>query len=137
MHQHPVFHIDQLSPWKGNEVHGREPPPPDPIVIDNDLEYEVEAILNSHKYRNQYQYLVKWKGYNNSHNSWEPAANLARSTKLVNTFHVTHPVAPRCISASIFAALPWQEQILNAISRGGGGCTKKAIGTTALMGGVM
>ena len=27
---HDVFHIDRLSPYKGNEVNGLEPPPPEP-----------------------------------------------------------------------------------------------------------
>jgi hypothetical protein len=59
MHQHPVFHVDRLSPWHGNEANGLNAPPPSAVQIDNKIEYEVEAILDSHKYQNQYQYLVK------------------------------------------------------------------------------
>ena len=68
MCQHPVFYIDRLSPWEGNEIHGQTPTPPDPIQVDNDLEYEVEQILDSRKYCNQLQYLVKWQGYDHGHN---------------------------------------------------------------------
>jgi hypothetical protein len=47
MHQHPVFHVDRLSPWQGNEVQGHQPPPPEPVEVDDALEYEVEDILDS------------------------------------------------------------------------------------------
>ena len=59
MHQHPVFHVDRLSPWTGNNINGANPPPPPPVQVDNEVEYEVERILDSRKYRNQYQYLVQ------------------------------------------------------------------------------
>jgi len=111
MHQHPVFHVDRLSPWHGNEINGRTPPSPQPIQIDDELEYEVEHILDSRKYHNQYQYLVKWKGYDSGHNSWEPAAHLTHSEQLVNAFHQQHPSAPRCLPASAFVTLPWQPRL--------------------------
>jgi hypothetical protein len=109
MKQHPVFHVDRLSPWTGNDIGGQEPPPPQPIEVDNELEYEVEAVLDSRKYRNQLQYLVKWKGYDAGHNSWEPTTNLTNCSELVDAFHTAHPAAPRRLAASIFAAIPWQD----------------------------
>src|SRR3984885_1774843 len=74
--KHPVFHVDRLSPWLGNDVNGNDPPPPPPVLVDTQDEYEVERILDSRKYRNQHQYLVQWRGYNAGHNSWEQATNL-------------------------------------------------------------
>jgi Chromo (CHRromatin Organisation MOdifier) domain len=79
MQQHPVFHVDRLSPWQGNEVNEHTPPPPQPIQVDDELKYEVKHILDSCKYCNQFQYLVKWKGYDLGHNSWELAMNLTHS----------------------------------------------------------
>src|ERR1700761_4843416 len=38
---HNVFHVDHLSCYKGNEVNGLEPPPPEPITVDGEEEYEV------------------------------------------------------------------------------------------------
>jgi Chromo (CHRromatin Organisation MOdifier) domain len=108
MHQHLVFHIDCLSPWCGNEVNGHTPPPLEPIQVDNELEYKVENILNSCKYCNQHQYLVKWKGYNAGHNSWKLANHLTHCTELIQAFHSAHPTAPHRLSASTFATLPWQ-----------------------------
>lgn len=112
MHQHPVFHIDRLSSWSGNNINDVNPSPPPPDQIDNQLKYEVESILDSrHKYRNQHQYLVKWKGYDTGHNSWKPATNLSHSAELVDKFHSAHPLAPHCLSAFIFATLSWQSCI--------------------------
>ena len=44
---HPVFHVDRLSPWKGNEVNGILPPPPEPVELDDEIEYEVREVLDS------------------------------------------------------------------------------------------
>jgi hypothetical protein len=62
MRQHPVFHVDRLSPWSSNNINGQNPPPPPPVQINNELKYEVEHILDSCKYQNQHQYLVQWRG---------------------------------------------------------------------------
>ena len=112
MRQHPVFHVDRLSPWEGNDVHGLQPPPPDPIQVEDALEYKVEQILDSRKYRNQLQYLIKWQGYDQGHNSWEPATNLTHCSDLIKAFHNRHPAAPRRLAASIFAALPWLPRVV-------------------------
>jgi hypothetical protein len=112
MRQHPVFHVDCLAPWQGNDIQGREPPPPEPIEIDEALEYEVEQILDSCKYRNQLQYLVKWQGYDRGHNSWEPATNLTHCAELLDTFHAEHPAAPCRVAASLFATFPWQPRLV-------------------------
>ena len=50
---------------------------------------------------------VKWVGYHEGHNSWEPVDNL-NCPELVEEFHHANPNAPRQISASIFANLPWK-----------------------------
>lgn len=35
------------------------------------------------------QYLVKWKGYNDSDNTWEPKSNLAHAAQLVKEYEAT------------------------------------------------
>ena len=107
MHQYPVFHIDHLSPWHSNDINGSDPPPPPLVQVDNVLEYEVKCILDSHKYHSQYQYLIKWEGYNAGHNSWEPATHLTHCPDLIQAFHAAHPSAPHHLSASLFTSLPW------------------------------
>lgn len=42
---------------------------------DNDY-FEVEQIIERRKKGRGWQYLVKWKGYDDSQNTWEPLKNL-------------------------------------------------------------
>jgi hypothetical protein len=102
---HPVFHADKLSSWKGNDINGIVPPPPEPVEIEGDLEWEVTGILDSKwvdrgRGRNRkkvLQYLVDWKGYNET--SWEDEENMENAEELVEEFHKRHPAAPRRIKA--------------------------------------
>ena len=114
--RHAVIHVDRLTPWQGNDVNGVQPPPPEPVEVDGELEYEVEDILDSRKYRRQFQYLVKWKGYDNGQNTWEPAKDLTHCQELIDAFHARNPTAPRRLSASIFASLPWQPLVNHTIA---------------------
>ena len=42
----------------------------------DDSEFEVEAIIDRRVFRNNTQYLVKWRGYGSESNTWEPAAHV-------------------------------------------------------------
>ena len=42
-----VFHVDRLSPYKGNEINGQTPPPPEPVTVNGEEEYEVKYIRDS------------------------------------------------------------------------------------------
>eukprot|EP01050_Picozoa_sp_SAG11_P021804 SAG11_NODE_3961_length_2132_cov_1.162814_3_plen_124_part_00 len=39
-------------------------------------EYEVEKILKRRKRNNRFEYLLKYKGYPDSENTWEPRSNI-------------------------------------------------------------
>lgn len=57
-----------------------------------DIEFEVEAIINSRKYvRNRMKYQVKWLGYPSSANSWESAKDLSNASELIEQFHKAYP----------------------------------------------
>jgi len=90
MRIHPVFHNSLLKPYKETMAHGRnfERPPPE-IVGGEEGHYEIERILTSRPTRNQKstQYLVKWKGYPDSENSWLPAKELQSAHELLKQFH--------------------------------------------------
>jgi hypothetical protein len=65
-----VFHVDLLIPYSETEAYGESFSQPPPELIDGEEEYEVEEIINHCKYRRKKQFLVKWKGYPSSENSW-------------------------------------------------------------------
>ncbi|CEH16608.1 pol polyprotein [Ceraceosorus bombacis] len=52
-----------------------EPPPP-PVEVDGHDEYVVERILDQRTHRNQKQFLVKWKGYEDHDNTWSPLEDI-------------------------------------------------------------
>src|SRR5712671_5016691 len=90
---HDVFHASLLLPYKETTAHGPnfERPPPD--LIEDQEEYEVEAIVNHRHYGRQHrlQYLIKWKGYPSSDNTWEPEENV-HAEDSVKRYHQRHPL---------------------------------------------
>ena len=47
-HLHPVFPVVKLMPVPADPIPGwRSDPPPDPVLMDGEEHYEVEAILDS------------------------------------------------------------------------------------------
>jgi len=90
---HNVFHASLLLPYKETTAHGPnfERPPPD--LVEDAEEYEVETIVNHRFYGRQrhLQYLIKWKGYPSSDNTWEPEENV-HAEDLVREYHRRHPL---------------------------------------------
>ena len=92
---HPVFHASLLDPYQANKIGGREQPlPKAPEIINGELEYEVDAVLDSRTWRNKLQYLVEWKGYGPEERTWKPAENLENAKEAVAAFHLHHSNQP-------------------------------------------
>jgi Chromo (CHRromatin Organisation MOdifier) domain len=46
----------------------------------------VEAILDAHGRDKERRWLVKWTGWSNDHNTWEPIGHLENAIDLVQKF---------------------------------------------------
>ena len=85
---HPVFHERVLVPYKNPNVHfpDRIIPFAEPEEVDPEKDYDVESILDHRRFRKAKQYLVKWTGYADNHNTWEPEQNLKDSADLIKDY---------------------------------------------------
>jgi len=91
---HNTFHGSLLLPYHETKEHGRNFPEPAPDLIEGQPEWEVEEILDSRWYRCKLQYLIKWKGYSDAHNSWEPKEDV-NVPVLLTAFYKQNPGAIR------------------------------------------
>lgn len=96
---HPVFHVSQLEPAFPNTIPDREVPPPAPVEIDGELEFEVAEILDSkldRRYACRLRYYVRWAGYEGTSEEfeWLSAADLAHSAEIIESYHSRNPTRP-------------------------------------------
>src|SRR6266403_2249268 len=72
---HDMFHASLLTPYHETPAHGPNFTRLPPDLIDGEDEYEVERIVAHRQFgqSKRLQYLIKWKGYPDSDNTWEPA----------------------------------------------------------------
>lgn len=82
---HNVFHASLLSKAPESSMRPLQLPPPPVLVLDQP-EYEVESILDKKILRGQEYFFVKWKGYPDNENTWEPKRNLQHSAQLLKDF---------------------------------------------------
>ena len=95
---HNVFHVSLLTSYLPNPFPSRSLPSPPPILIENQIEYEVQDILDVRKSRNRLQYLVSWRGHGPQSNTWEPFSNLTNCSELIDEFYARFPKKPRPVS---------------------------------------
>src|SRR5579863_10118877 len=88
---HPVFHASLLTPYVETGSHGPNYSRPPPDLISGEAEYEVEQIRSHRRHgrRKQLQYLLKWKGYPESDNTWE-LADQVHAPDLIKAYHRRH-----------------------------------------------
>ena len=79
---HDVFHVSLIRPHRDNGL-GTDIPP---IDINGDVEFKVDAILKHRQIRGEDQYLVRWKGYDQSEDMRLNEAQLEHSRQLLENF---------------------------------------------------
>ena len=87
---HPIFHASLLSPFKHTKTHGENFVQPPPDLIEGQPEYEVKAIISHWRSGKGRAYLVKWKDYSTSENTWEPERNLYNAKEILKQYKRRH-----------------------------------------------
>jgi len=67
-------------------VEGQRKEVPQPVVIKEEEEWEVEKIINKRKVQERDKYLVQWKGCMAEEDTWESRENLKNAIELVKEF---------------------------------------------------
>ncbi|SGY96154.1 BQ5605_C036g11546 [Microbotryum silenes-dioicae] len=82
---HNVFHASKLRHWTDNDgaaFPGQEATEPASVVVQGNEEWEVDRIVDEKGKGQRKRYLVKWKGWADSDNTWEPRAHLEETIVL-------------------------------------------------------
>ena len=102
---HLVFHVSQLEPAIPNTILNCVQPPPPPVEIEGEPEYEIAEILDSkvdqHHCNCKLLYLVCWLSYEGTdeETSWLLATELGHASDLISDFHSQYPSKPGLHSA--------------------------------------
>jgi hypothetical protein len=88
---HPRFHVKQLEP--------ADPTTPLQTTFhyepEEEHEFEVEKILDHRGNQHSREYLIKWKGYPNTENTWEPEPNLLNCKQMLQKYRKKTPPKQR------------------------------------------
>ena len=78
-------------------------PGPSNVTEDRDEEYEVDYVVDSQYKGKHLKYLIHWRGWSETDQTWEPLSNLGNAADAIHDFHASHPSAPcRLCSISPF-----------------------------------
>ncbi|CAI7911452.1 unnamed protein product [Closterium sp. NIES-54] len=93
---HNTFHVQLLKPYKdpNQQFQGRHLPPPPPVLVQEELEYEVERVLVHQRRRdNTLESLTRWKGYDPSEDNLVAEADMGNARRALKDYLVKHGVS--------------------------------------------
>ena len=82
---HPVVNVSRIKRYI-DQVNGQRKKTPQPVVIKEEEEWEVEKILNKRKVRGKDKFLVQWKGFMAEEDTWESRENLKNAGDILREF---------------------------------------------------
>jgi transposase InsO family protein len=88
---HPRFHVSLLEPADKDTPLQRT----FRYETEEETEFEVEKILAHRGNNHNKEFLVKWLGYDDSENTWEPETNLTNCQQLLAQYRARHPSTRR------------------------------------------
>ncbi|CAI7929472.1 unnamed protein product [Closterium sp. NIES-54] len=93
---HNAFHVQLLKPYKdpNQQFQGRQLPPPPPVLVQDEPEYEVERVL-THRCRGgkTLEFLLRWKGYDPTEDSWVVEADMGNARRALKDYLVKQGVS--------------------------------------------
>ena len=98
---HPVVNISRVKLYK-ERLEGQPTFKPGPVQVteNKEIEFEVEAIMDSRWKEHCLEYLVHWKGYSEEDHTWESKGNLTNTSEAIKDFHRLKPNTPRSLNMS-------------------------------------
>ena len=99
MQIHPVVNVSWVKPYR-DRLEGQPSHWLGPVNVteDRDNEWKVDQIIDSHYKNKKLEFLVHWKGYDDTDHTWEPKSNLRNTKEALTDFYHANPAAPRAIS---------------------------------------
>jgi len=103
---HNVFHASLLSAYQEMTAHGPNFSQPLSDLINGEEEYKVEYMVNHRHYEwaRKLQYLIKWKGYPKSNNTWEPADQV-HAPDQIKEYHRHFPLQDKKADQALIQAI--------------------------------
>ncbi|NBK24827.1 MAG: hypothetical protein EOM68_22730 [Spirochaetia bacterium] len=87
---HNVFHVSLVKPYQSDGSKSCYSGPPPVQWLDGEPIYTVERLLKHREVKKGrklvMEYLVKWSGYGDEHNTWEPRSNLLTCGELIRAY---------------------------------------------------
>jgi hypothetical protein len=91
---HPVFHVSLLKPYRHDDTPGRVQPPPEPVEVDDQVEFFVDFIV-SHKgvKAGKRKFKIRWQGYGLEWDEWLPETEVC-NTAAYSRYIREHGITP-------------------------------------------